>query len=87
MYDNNLCEQATESTVGGWIYARFHQRFLRRLDALNAATAPEDMNLPGFDFQALRGHCRARYTVHVNGPSGSAMAMRTHSTLSNITGR
>ncbi|MDE2911327.1 MAG: type II toxin-antitoxin system RelE/ParE family toxin [Paracoccaceae bacterium] len=68
MYDNNLCEQATESTVGGWIYARFHQRFLRRLDALNAATAPEDMNLPGFDFQALRGHCRARYTVHVNGP-------------------
>ena len=26
------------------------------------------MNLPGFDFPALRGHTPTRYTVHVNGP-------------------
>ena len=28
---------------------------------------PEDMNVPGFDFHALRGAPR-RYSVHVNGP-------------------
>lgn len=47
---------------------RMHGRILRRLDVLDAATAPEDMNLPGFDFHALRGHNPIRYTVHVNGP-------------------
>jgi proteic killer suppression protein len=26
------------------------------------------MNLPGFDFHALRGFDPTRYTVHVNGP-------------------
>ncbi len=42
-------------------------RILRRLDALDAATRPAEMNIPGFDFHALRGTPR-RYTVHVNGP-------------------
>ena len=50
------------------IDARMHPRILRRLDVLDAATVPEDMNLPGFDFHALRGHSPTRYTVHVNGP-------------------
>lgn len=31
------------------------------------AVVPQDMNLPGFDFHALRGHKPARYSVHVNG--------------------
>jgi proteic killer suppression protein len=26
------------------------------------------MNLPGFDFHALKGLVPTRYTVHVNGP-------------------
>jgi proteic killer suppression protein len=42
-------------------------RATRRLDALDAATSPEDMNLPGFDFHKLRGRPQ-RYSVHVNGP-------------------
>jgi proteic killer suppression protein len=42
-------------------------RLLRHLDALNAASVPEDMNLPGFDFHMLRGK-PLRYSVHVNGP-------------------
>lgn len=42
-------------------------RILRRLDALNAARLPEQMNIPGFDFHPLRGK-PPRYTVHVNGP-------------------
>ena len=36
------------------IDAKLHKRILIRLDRLNAATAPEQMNLPGFDFHALR---------------------------------
>lgn len=50
------------------IDARMHKRILARLSALNAATRPEDMNLPGFDFHALRGFTPTRYTVHINGP-------------------
>ena len=50
------------------IDARMHQRILRRLDVLDAATVPEDMGLPGFDFHGLKGQNPARYTVHVNGP-------------------
>jgi proteic killer suppression protein len=42
-------------------------RVLRRLDRLNAAIHPGEMNLPGFDFHPLRGKPQ-RYTVHVNGP-------------------
>jgi toxin HigB-1 len=47
---------------------RMHARILRRLDALDAATRPEDINLPGFDFHALKGFRPTRFTVHVNGP-------------------
>ena len=43
------------------------ERCLRRLDALDRAVRPEDMNVPGFDFHTLRGR-PLRYTVHVNGP-------------------
>lgn len=45
-----------------------HARILRRLDALNAAKKPDDLNLPGFDYHMLRGFDPIRYTVHVNGP-------------------
>lgn len=47
--------------------AALQDRCLRRLDALHQANVPEDVNLPGFDFHALRGK-PVRYTVHVNGP-------------------
>jgi proteic killer suppression protein len=50
------------------IDARIHARILRRLDALNEATTPKDVDIPGFDFHALRGFDPVRYTVHVNGP-------------------
>lgn len=43
-------------------------RTLRRLDAMNAANEPDALNLPGFDFHALKGHKPTRYTIHVNGP-------------------
>ena len=50
------------------IDARMQSRILRRLDALNAATEPGDLNLPGFDFHGLRGFVPVRYSIHVNGP-------------------
>lgn len=49
------------------IDARIHDRLLERLDALDAATRPEDMNVPGFNFHGLQGTPK-RYSVHVNGP-------------------
>ena len=50
------------------IDVKLHKRILIRLDRLDAATAPEQMNLPGFDFHALKGFGSTRYTVHANGP-------------------
>ena len=45
-----------------------HKRIVQRLDALDAATQPGDMNLPGFDFHSLTEKKPKQYTVHVNGP-------------------
>jgi proteic killer suppression protein len=56
------------SGTSAGIDARMHKRILARLDVLNAASAAEQMNVPGFNFHALRGFELTRYTVHVNGP-------------------
>jgi proteic killer suppression protein len=60
--------RALWETARSKIDARMHDRILRRLDRLDAAAEPADMDLPGFDFHALRGFKPTRYTVHVNGP-------------------
>jgi toxin HigB-1 len=52
----------------GKIDNRLHERILLRLDRLDACSAPEEMNLPGFDFHALHGFNPIRFTVHINGP-------------------
>lgn len=49
------------------IDGRLHERILRRLDRLDAATAVKEMDVPGFDFHPLHGKPQ-RYSVHVNGP-------------------
>lgn len=43
------------------------ERCRNRLDVLDNALSPEDLNLPGFDFHSLRGKPK-RYAVKVNGP-------------------
>jgi proteic killer suppression protein len=43
-------------------------RALLVLDALDAATKPSDLDLPGFDFHRLRGRKPPRFSIHVNGP-------------------
>jgi proteic killer suppression protein len=50
------------------IDARFLKRIARRLDALDAASVAEDLNLPEFDFHSLLGFDPKRYSIHVNGP-------------------
>jgi proteic killer suppression protein len=50
------------------IDTRMQERALRRLDRLDVAATPEEMNTPGFDFHPLRGFKPTRYSVHVNGP-------------------
>lgn len=52
----------------GKIDVRLHRRILARLDALDAASAPNQLNLPGFNFHSLHGYSPIRYTMHVNGP-------------------
>jgi len=47
---------------------KMHKRILIRLDRLDAASTPGQMNIPGFNFHALKGFVPIRYTVHVNGP-------------------
>jgi len=49
------------------IDVKMHERILLRLDRLNIVNAPEELNLPGFNFHPLRGK-PLRYSVHVNGP-------------------
>lgn len=50
------------------IQSKFHERIRERLDILDVSQVPENMNLPGYDFHALKGSNPKRYTVHVNGP-------------------
>ncbi|PST19703.1 plasmid maintenance system killer [Rhizobium sp. JAB6] len=52
----------------GKIDKKMHSRILKRLDRLDVAEKPDEMDLPGFDFHPLNGFNPARYTVHVNGP-------------------
>lgn len=52
----------------GKIQNKFHERISERLDALDIAASPPAMDIPGYDFHALKGFKPKRYTVHVNGP-------------------
>ena len=56
------------TSITAKIDKKLHGRILLRLDALDQATRPEDMNIPGFNFHPLHGHTPTRYSVHVNGP-------------------
>jgi proteic killer suppression protein len=49
------------------INAKQAPRIGRLLDRLDAASKPEDMNLPGFGFHGLSGFNPKRYAVSVSG--------------------
>jgi toxin HigB-1 len=50
------------------IDAKLHKRIVIRLDTLNDAASLDELNIPGYNFHALRGYKPTRYTIHVNGP-------------------
>ena len=49
------------------IGSSYKKRAIRRLDALNQAVKPEELNIPGFDFHKLENTNPVRYSIHVNG--------------------
>jgi len=67
-FKNKGLAELFEKGTTAKIDKKLHSRIIVRLDALDAASAPEQMKLPGFDFHPLNGFDPTRYTVHVNGP-------------------
>jgi len=67
-FKNKALATLFETGKSGKIGAKMHKRILIRLERLHLAATPEEMNAPGFDFHALKGHDPVRYTIHVNGP-------------------
>jgi proteic killer suppression protein len=57
-----------EESKSAKIDTRLHSRIRARLDALDQAVEPRDLNVPGWNFHALLGFDPVRYTIHVNGP-------------------
>ena len=49
------------------IQAAHALRLARQLSALDAASQPEDMNRPGWDWHALKGGLFSNWSVSVNG--------------------
>ena len=49
------------------IPAQHAARIERILDRLDSATRPEDMNLPGYRFHALKGERKMEFAVTVSG--------------------
>jgi proteic killer suppression protein len=43
------------------------ERIVRRLDAINAATVPTDLNLPGFVLHELKGDRKGTWSLGVSG--------------------
>lgn len=67
-FKNKALADLWEKGRSAKIDSRMHQRLFARLDRLDVVVRPEEMNVPGFDFHALRGFKSTRYSVHVNGP-------------------
>lgn len=45
---------------------RHVRKLIERLTALDGATRPEDMNLPGYGFHGLIGDQKGRYSVKID---------------------
>lgn len=66
-YKHKGLQELFEGGSSAKVQKALTERALRRLDAIDSAKSPEALNVPGFDFHALRGK-PLRYSVHVNGP-------------------
>jgi len=52
------------------------QRIVRRLDALQAATTPHDLKLPGFDLHELKGARKGAWSLRISGNYRITFAFR-----------
>ena len=60
-------ERSFKSGSRAGIQAAHAPRLARQLSALDAATRPEDMNRPGWDWHPLKGSLFGHWSVSVNG--------------------
>ncbi len=67
-FKSKALAQLWEKGTTKGIDAKMQERILRRLDRLDVAVTPKEMNIAGFKFHVLRGFRPTRYSVHVNGP-------------------
>jgi len=56
-----------ESGKSKLVAADLAKRLIRQLDLLNAAQAPQDMNLPGYGWHELKGDRKGTWSVTVRG--------------------
>jgi toxin HigB-1 len=60
-------KQLFEDGKSRGVSADLTRRLLRQLDFLNRATAPQDMNLPGYRLHELKADRRGTWSVTVSG--------------------
>jgi proteic killer suppression protein len=56
----------TRATAG--IDAKYHERLVRRLDAIHSADDLKGLNLPGWNLHPLKGKMKGRHAIAVSGP-------------------
>lgn len=66
-FRNKALQRFFESGSARGLSVQDHKRVARILRALEAATKPEDMDLPGYRFHPLKGDRKGRYAVLVTG--------------------
>jgi proteic killer suppression protein len=67
MYGNMGLRRFAERGEPSKLSVQNPDRLRRILLALDAATSPEQMNVPGFRFHALKGRSKGRYAVDASG--------------------
>ena len=60
-------QELFEKGISRRVQQSLQKRTLRRLDVLDTSDSLTDLDVPGFDFHALKGKPK-RYSIHVNGP-------------------
>ena len=66
-FKSRVLKRFAETGDGSKLPVPNHDRVRQILLALNAATAPEAMNIPGLKFHGLKGDQKGRFAVSVSG--------------------
>ena len=67
-FKSKALKELFETGSSSKVQPALQKRIFLRLDRLEQIERVEEMNLPGFNFHALRGFEPIRYTIHINGP-------------------